>query len=375
MEYENEIPNDILNIINSLRRIIDMKKRYLAILIAVMMILLAACGNSNQGKDQGKDQSKEAKADKGKVVVYSPNSEDIVNTIIPMFEKETGIKVELISAGSGELLSKIEAEKENPLGDVLFGGSKATIRGKADLFEPYVSENDKDMLDDHKNVDGFLTPYTADGSLILVNTDLIGDIKVEGYEDLLNPELKGKIASADASNSSSAFAQLTNQLLAMGGDYENQKGWDYVGKLLENIDGKILNSSSAVHKGVADGEYTVGLTYEDPSAGYVRDGAPVKIIYPKEGTVYLDAGVEVIKGAKNMENAKKFVDFVISKEAQDAFGSQLTNRPLRKDAKVGDHMKPLSEIKVIKEDENYVKEHREEIIKKYTDILVNSREK
>ena len=352
-----------------------MKKRYLAILIAVMMILLAACGNSNQGKDQGKDQSKEAKADKGKVVVYSPNSEDIVNTIIPMFEKETGIKVELISAGSGELLSKIEAEKENPLGDVLFGGSKATIRGKADLFEPYVSENDKDMLDDHKNVDGFLTPYTADGSLILVNTDLIGDIKVEGYEDLLNPELKGKIASADASNSSSAFAQLTNQLLAMGGDYENQKGWDYVGKLLENIDGKILNSSSAVHKGVADGEYTVGLTYEDPSAGYVRDGAPVKIIYPKEGTVYLDAGVEVIKGAKNMENAKKFVDFVISKEAQDAFGSQLTNRPLRKDAKVGDHMKPLSEIKVIKEDENYVKEHREEIIKKYTDILVNSREK
>ncbi len=75
-----------------------------------------------------------------------------------------------------------------------------------------------------------MTPYNSDGSCILVNTDLIGDIKIEGYEDLLNPELKGKIAYPDPASSSSAFNQLTNMLVAMGGDYESQEGWDYVAK-------------------------------------------------------------------------------------------------------------------------------------------------
>jgi iron(III) transport system substrate-binding protein len=71
------------------------------------------------------------------------------------------------------------------------------------------------------------------------------------------------------------------------------------------------------------------------------DGAYVKVVYMEEGTVFLDAGVEIIKGAKNLENAKKFVDFVTSKEVQDALGQELTNRPLRKDATLGDHMKPI----------------------------------
>lgn len=349
-----------------------MKKRLLLVLsiILTLSLTLTGCGGKDSEKSTG---GKEAAKDAGKLVIYSPNTEDIINTIIPMFEEETGIEVEVIQAGTGELLKRIESEKESPNGDILFGGSKATVRTKKDLFEEYVSSEDDNMLDDHKNVDGFLTPTIADGSVLLVNKDLIGDIKVEGYEDLLNPELKGKIASGDPTNSSSSFAQLTNMLLAVGGDYESQKGWDYVKDLYTNIDGKILSSSSAVHKGVVDGEYTVGLTYEDPSAAYVRDGANVEIIYPKEGAVFLDAGVEIIKGAENLENAKKFVDFTISQEAQDAFGSELTNRPLRKDAKVGDYMKPLKDINVILEDEDYVQEHKDDLTLKFQKIIEDLR--
>ncbi|WP_210469860.1 ABC transporter substrate-binding protein [Sporosarcina sp. 6E9] len=335
-----------------------MKKLISLVMVLSLTIFIVACG----GKDSGSDD---------KLVIYSPNSEDIINTIIPMFEKETGIKVELISAGTGELIKRISSETDNPYADIMFGGSKAQALGYPELFEEYISKNDGDMLDGHKNETGFLTPTIADGSVILVNTDLIGDIKIEGYEDLLNPELKGKIAAADPASSSSAFAQLTNMLLAVGGDYTSDKGWDYVEKLIENLDGKVASGSGAVHKGVADGEYVVGLTYEDPSASYVRDGAPVKIVYPKEGTVFLDAGVEIVKGSKNLENAKKFVDFVISKEAQDAFGTKLTNRPLRKDVELGDHMTPLSDINIIEEDEEYVKDNRDEIIEKYIDVFTS----
>src|SRR5690625_6653663 len=67
------------------------------------------------------------------------------------------------------------------------------------------------------------TPTIQDDTLSLHDalpiSDLIGDIEINGYKDLLNPELKGKIAAADPASSSSAFAQLTNMLLAMGGDY------------------------------------------------------------------------------------------------------------------------------------------------------------
>lgn len=335
-----------------------MRKLFSVLIVLIFSIVLIACGS-----DEGSDDE---------LVVYSPNSEDIINTIIPMFEKETGIKVELISAGTGELIKRIESEKDNPYADVMFGGSKAQALSYPELFEEYVSVHNDDIMDGHKNADGFVSPYIADGSVILVNTDLIGDIEINGYKDLLNPELKGKIAAADPASSSSAFAQLTNMLLAMGGDYTSDKGWDYVAALVENLDGKVASGSGDVHKGVADGEYVVGLTYEDPSASYVRDGAPVEIVYPEEGTVFLGAAMQIVKDAKNMENAKKFIDFVLSEEAQNAFGTELTNRPLRKDAELGDHMTPMEDIYQIYEDEEYVREHRDEIIDKYIDIFTDA---
>ncbi|WP_195575437.1 ABC transporter substrate-binding protein [Paenibacillus sp. 1001270B_150601_E10] len=337
-------------------------KKISIFLIACILVtgLLSGCGSNESGSGAS-----------NKLVVYSPNSEEIIKTIIPMFEKKTGITVELVTAGTGEIIKRLQSEKQNPYADVMFGGSMAGYRENAALFEPYVSPEDANLIEGHRNTTGFATPYISDGSVLLVNKNLIGDIKIEGYEDLLNPELKGKIASADPASSSSAFAQLTNMLKAMGGDYENAKGWEYVGKLIENLDGKIASGSGAVHKSVADGEYIVGLTYEDPASTYVKNGAPVEIVYPKEGAVFLDAASAIVKDAPRMDNAKKFIDFILSQEAQDAFGTQLTNRPLRKDTKLGDHMTPYSKINMIDEDTDYVSEHKSEIIEHYISIFTN----
>ncbi|MNI03097.1 Iron uptake protein A1 precursor [compost metagenome] len=335
----------------------------LAMALVLVMGLLAACGSSDSKGGSAKGSTK--------LVVYTPNSEDIINTLIPMFEKQTGITVELVSAGTGELIKRLQSEKANPYADVMFGGSKATLTGNVDLFTSYVSPNDKDLLEGHRNETGFLTPYVSDGSVLLVNKNLVGDIKIESYEDLLNPKLKGKIAAADPASSSSAFAQLTNILKAKGGDYTSEKGWKYVSDLVKNLDGKIASGSGAVHKSVADGEYIVALTYEDPSASYVKSGGPVKIVYPTEGAAFLDAVAGIVKGSKNEENAKKFIDFIIAQDAQDAFGTKLTNRPLRTNAKLGSHMKPMSEIKTVMEDQKYVLEHKKEIVARYTDTFTS----
>ncbi|RXZ84862.1 extracellular solute-binding protein [Paenibacillaceae bacterium] len=335
----------------------------MSLMLTLMVGLLAACGGSKKEGDGGQASNK--------LVVYTPNSEVMINALIPAFEKQTGITVELVSAGSGELIKRIQSEKSNPYADVMFGGAYALFNDNADLFQEYVSPNDKDLLEGHRNTTGFMTPYVSDGSVILVNTNLAGDLEINGYADLLKPELKGKIAMADPANSSSAFAQLTNMLEAMGGDYTSDAGWNYVSELLKNLDGKIAGGSSKAHKSVADGEYVVALTYEDPAVSYVKDGAPVKVVYPSEGAVFLDAVAGIVKGSKNEENAQKFIDYIISKEGQDALGLETTNRPLRKDTKIGDFMTPIEEIKVIEEDVAYVAENKAALVERYTDLYTS----
>lgn len=340
------------------------KSKLLFLCLLMLAFSLVAC-SSNEKTNTGK-KAKE-------LTVYSPHPLEFTEPLVKDFENETGIKVELISAGSGELLKRVESEKNNPLSDVLWGGSISTLDSNKELFEKFTSSNDDQVADEFKNKDGYITRFSVIPSVIMVNKNLIGDIKIEGYEDLLNKELKGKIANADPSKSSSSLEQLINQLFAMGnGDPE--KGWDYVTKLIDNLDGKLLSGSSAVYKGVADGEYTVGLTFEEAALNYVRNGAPVDIIYPIEGTIAKADGMGIIKDAKNKDNAQKFVDYVTSKEVQQKITSELNRRSILKDVSIDKTtgIKDLSEIKVIKDDEEWSNENKENMLNKYKDIFTSN---
>ena len=355
-----------------------MKKSLLVALLCMVLVVVSACTakpvETTEPAPVAKAETETEKPAEpvtgGNLVVYSPNSEGLMNATVPLFEEKYGIKVEVIQAGTGELIKRLSSEKDSPYADVMFGGSFSQFYSNADLFQNYVSPEDVNVLEAYQNTTGFTTSYVLDGSCIIVNKSLIGDIPVTGYKDLLNPELKGKIASADPANSSSAFAQLTNSLLAMGG-YENDAAWEYIDALFTNIDGKIMGSSSKVYKSVADGEMLVGLTYEDPSAGLVRDGADVEIVYPVEGTVYLPATAAIVKDCENLENAKLFIDFIISEEIQNIYGTTLTNRPVRTGAEVGTYLMPITDINVIKEDIPYVNENKATIVEKYIEIFTN----
>lgn len=336
---------------------------------SLSIFALTACGTEEAAPESTTAESTAAERS-DTLVIYSPNSEGLINATIPAFEEKYDIKVELIQAGTGELFTKLESEKSAPIADVIFGGAYSQYAQSTELFEEYTPEENDQLVEQYQNTNGFYTPYTIDGSVIVVNPDLIGDLEITGYNDLLNEELKGKISTADPANSSSAFAQLTNMLAAQDG-YESDASWEYVEELFTLIDGKITSSSSNVYKSVADGEMAVGLTYEDPAVKLLNDGANIEIIYPAEGTVFLPASVAVIKDAQNMENAKLFVDFVISEEIQNVLGTTTTNRPVRKDAETSENMKSLDDIKVIEEDMEYVIENKEDIVSKYNEIFVD----
>ena len=304
------------------------------------------------------------------LVVYTARSEALNNAVIPEFEK-----VEVVVAGTGELLKRAQSEKDNPLGDIFWVADQTMLSSSKDLFMEYVSPEDSNMLEAFRNNTGYFTPAFADPTVMIVNKDLKGDMKIDGFEDLLNPELKGKIAFGDPVNSSSAFQSLLAMLYGMGkdGDPLSDQAWDYVDQFIANLDGKMCNSSSQVYKGVAEGEYVVGLTWEDPAANYVKEGAAVEVVFPTEGAIFPGESVQILKGCKHPENAKKFVDYMLSEKIQNAVGSNLTVRPLRKDATLADYMTPQSEIKLFDNyDEGWVAEHKVEITNLFSEHMETS---
>ena len=334
-----------------------MKKLLIGLLTLTMMFTVGGCAKPTSNV--------EAKG--GDLVIYCPHPLEFIDPLVAEFESETGISVEVIAAGTGELMKRVESEKDNPLGDILWGGTITTVEPIKDYFEPYTSVNEEYILDAYKNVEGNMTRFTAVPSVIMINTNLIGDIEVKGYEDLLNPELKGKIAIADPAKSSSSFEHLVNMLYAMG-DGDPEKGWDYVEKLMENANYTLLSGSSAVYKGVADGEYPIGLTFEEGSAKYVNSGAPVKTVYMEEGTIVKPDGIYIIKNCKNMDNAKAFVDFATSKDAQKMITEELNRRSVRSDIIGGKGLEPYENIKIIEDDIAVVNANKQVWLDKFKEI-------
>jgi len=309
-------------------------------------------------------------AESDSLIVYTSMPLNVADTIIAGFTEQTGINVETVVASGGELLTRISAESENPLGDVMMSGTISNVTNSMALFEDYTTANEEFALDNMKNTEGPLTRFDVIGSVLIVNNDLIGDIEITGYEDLLKPELKGKIAMADPNKASSAWEHVVNMLYAMGnGDPE--QGWEYVEKFCEQLDGKLLGGSSAVYKGVVDGEYTVGLTSEGSAANQVSSGANVSIVYMKEGIVFRGDGVYIIKNCKNMENAKKFLDYCTSYDTQVMMNNDLNCRSVRSDVPASSTLPAASTLNIIEAPEAVASANKSEWMERFTDIYID----
>ena len=348
-----------------------MKKLFKVLLVALLVLGIAACGKKEEPTD-------EPTVGGGDLVIYSPNSDKLIEAA-ETFGEKYGINVMVVSAGTGECLERISAEKDNPQADVMYGGMNYANSFKAEyvpLFEPYVAAGDDKLPEAYQNFNGITTHYCLDGSAaLLVNIEEYEKLGLniddfDSYADLLQPELKGKIAMGDPANSSSAWAELTNMLLVMGDEPYDEKAWEWVGEFIKNLNGIQLSSSSAIYKGVVAGEYVVGVSYEDPCVSLLVDGAKnVKLVYPSEGAVWLPAGTAIIKNAPNMDNAKLFLDWLISDEGQKEVAKS-TARPVNPSIpNVAPEMTPFSEIKVVYEDMELCGKNKGDWQKRWTEMF------
>ena len=141
-------------------------------------------------------------------------------------------------------------------------------------------------------------------------------------------------------------------------------------KLATNV--AITGTTGQTNKGVADGEYWLGITSEAAAFEYVAAGQPgISLIYPAEGAVLSPEGVVVLKGAKNPESARKVYDALLSKELQEAVLKATYRRPSRKDIKVSSlvWLPEMADIVLLEVDQAAAARERDDVLKIWKDAL------
>lgn len=337
-------------------------KRVLTILFIFSLVaIMSACSSEDA---EGKDKESET------LTVYSPHQSEIINPIIKEFQDRTGIKVDLVQGGTGELLSRVSAEAENPGADVFWGGGAESLEAFGENFESYKTKEDSSIPDEYKSSSNVWTGFSALPMVIMYNEDMVKENKAPAsWKDLLDENWKGKIAYTDPSKSGSSYTQLVTMLFA----YEDggEKGWDFVDDFVGNLDGTILSSSSMVPKGVADGEFPVGITLEEAAFRYIAGGAPVNVSYPEEGTSAVPDGVALIKDSENVDNAHTFIDFLVSKDVQEMIVEDFNRRSIRDDVAPPEGLVSSEEIPLVDYDFDWSASNKEEVLDKFHQIMIS----
>jgi iron(III) transport system substrate-binding protein len=330
----------------------------------VLEICLVSCVlaiMAGQSWSQGKPEDS--------VVVYSAADADMVNAVVAAFEKKyPGIKVSTVVAGTGEIIKRMEAEKERPLGDVGWSFGPEAIGDKKGLFEPYLSKEAGSFFPGQVPSDQVWTPFTTMPYVVMYNKKLVSEAeKPKAWKDVLDSKWKGKVAYADASKSGSSYTLLVTWLTIYG---KNEAGWKFVEDLLRQC--KVLPKSSMTYQGVANGEYPIGLTFEQAAFEYLKGGAPIGLVYPSEGTAITLDGSAIIKNAPHPNAAKLFLDFTVSKEMQDLMVDKFGRRSVRKDVGSPAGLPTLDIIKAINYDFDYAAKSRDQLLKRFQDALIKT---
>lgn len=306
------------------------------------------------------------------VVLYSANDDTVNKLVADGFQKATGTTVDVISTGSGVLFSRIASEAGNPQGDVIWGVSAALLKANKAHFQPYAVKGRDAVPAAYRDPDDLWVGTNLQVVTISQNTQSIpaGD-GPKSWQDLMDPKWKGKVAFTDPANSGFSYAFAT-MLLQQWGD--NDAAWSKLSDMLANT--KVLTRSTLVFDGNGSGEYPLGISLEYAGDLWAHNGAPVKVIYPSDGTTALAEGAAIIKGAPDTAAAQALMDYLASKDTQEMLLRATFRRPARQDidlAAAGSQMPPLSTIKLLAYDDAKWDAERRQTLAKLKTTIQNTR--
>jgi len=277
-------------------------------------------------------------------VLYSSNPEQSIDTVKDAARK-AGLSLGLITGGTGVLMRRLDAEKSAPQGDVFWSSSTSTLGSYAHLFEPYASPELSAIPSAYHYPDNLILPTNIQVVALMVNEDLLdGHPMPKRWADLADPHWNGKIVMADPNNSSTSY------IIAWG--LRATLDEDTYKAIVANM--TITQSASSVRRGVAQGEYTIGLMFESHAYSYIAGGQEeIKMVYPEEGTFLSPEYLALVKNAPSGQNARLLADLLLARDTQIELLQSAYRRPSRSDIKVSDYenLPELNEIKTLPVDE------------------------
>ena len=299
-----------------------------------------------------------------KVTVYTAVPQVFIDELVPMFEQQTGIDVEIIKAGSGELLNRLTAEAARPMADVLWSVDSSVVDFNPTLFEAYAPKG-TDALLEGVNESEKASPFSAVVMAFIVNESKLDGLPVpQTWVELSDPKYEDYISSAKANRSGSSYIQLATVLQRYG----EEKGWEIYKGLLANF--VLSDSSGAVPRFVNDGELAIGVTLEDAVLRFIQGGGPVQIVYPSDGTAFHADAMALVAGAPNEGNGKAFLDFMMSADAQTIVAEQ-GRRPVRGDVPSNPALLPVSDIVRVNYNNAWAAENRKRIVSAWEDMMLD----
>ena len=297
-------------------------KIIILLLVMSMMLSITACGNKEEAPAVGESTESEEKEDAEEKVDLEGTTLNVVATsesykeFFDKFTDETGVKVEFISMSSGELISRIKAEGGKPMADLWFGGGlDAFMEAKEDgLLESYISKESEDIPEEFKDPEGY---WIGKGLTIvgfLVNKDVLeeNDLPMPtSWKDLTNPIYKNEVIMSNPAISGTNYAVVNGLLQLMG----EEEGWKFFEEMNKNIPYYGKRGKDPQLK-TMEGEFAIGIIPADKSAFDLQEEQNVEVVFPEDGIPWVPEGVAIFKNSENVEGAKAFLDFMLTKENQ-----------------------------------------------------------
>lgn len=260
---------------------------------------------------------------KGKLTVYCTLQQEACEKVLKTFSDKYDVETKFIRNGTGAILSRIKAEQNNPQADVWLGGTIEPHLQAADLglLEAYRSPLQAQIMPQFNNLMAQYGDYTSVIYMLIlaigINTEKMAKLGFEQnqypkcWRDLLDPRLKGEILLADPQVSGTSYNFIATLMQLWGED----RAFDYLKQLNTSI--PYYGKSSMVTNSLSRGETAIAIGYLHDYQIEKDKGAPIVSVLPCEGDGYALGGLSIIKGARNLDNAKLLVDWVLSVEAQE----------------------------------------------------------
>jgi iron(III) transport system substrate-binding protein len=322
------------------------------VLVAVALALLATGGAAGAAEER--------------LIIYTAYEENELKDFWEQFKKDLpdlAAKASYIRGSTGPTMARVEAERANPQADVIWGVFNDYLTGaaKKGLLEVYAAKESDTIAARFKHPENAWQGVTLLTVAFAVNQKKIAELKLpppRSWAELTDPRYKGHIVMSNPSTSGTAYLLLASHVSRLGED----KAFAYYAAVDKNLF-QVTKSGGAPGRMAASGETPIGiaLAYEVETAK--KQGAPLDIIYPSDGVAWTFEGNALVKGAKNPQNAKRFLDWAMSRSAMEAYAKWRGTGIARTDVPVGGPK--LSEMNLINLDFVWAAEQKDRLVKKW----------